>query len=181
MLQRASVRKSVVKTCSVTGCERIRERKGRCKRHADQVWRAENPEKVKAQKNRWNATHRASANASSKRWRLKNKRDKRPYRRSLKGLWNHAKLSANERGLAWEISLEQYEALRGLVCRYCQFPLPEAGSGLDRLDDAEGYVLGNVVPCCADCNVTRGNRYSHKEMLELGVVLRRLKLRRPRV
>ena len=41
-------------------------------------------------------------------------------------------------------------------------------SGLDRLDSSKGYIHGNVVPCCRNCNVFRGRIPVEKffEMIE---------------
>ena len=36
--------------------------------------------------------------------------------------------------------------------------LPEGSytyNGMDRVDNAKGYVLGNVVPCCHTCNFAK--------------------------
>mgnify|MGYP001559832597 CR=1 len=66
----------------------------------------------------------------------------------------------------------------GACCYYCQFPLPDAGVGLDRLDNSIGYTVANVVPCCTDCNYTRGHTWSHQEYLELAPMVRRLKIAR---
>ena len=74
--------------------------------------------------------------------------------------------SARKRGLAWELTDEDFERLTSLGCFYCgqppssvQRPLRasyEGGdfvfNGLDRVDNDLGYTLENIVPCCEICN-----------------------------
>lgn len=46
------------------------------------------------------------------------------------------------------------------LCHYCNGELGTTifyGSGLDRLDNDQGYHLNNVVPCCKYCNSLRNN------------------------
>ena len=77
------------------------------------------------------------------------------------------RFSAKERGLSWELIDAQVQELSGQPCYYCgQLPSNEVGharmngsytyNGLDRLDSSEGYVWGNVVPCCKVCNRAKG-------------------------
>lgn len=79
------------------------------------------------------------------------------------------KNGALTRNLKWELSNEKaYELFEG-ECHYCgrikqnmQQAKANNGpfeyNGIDRLDNALGYIEGNVVSCCKDCN------YAKKEM-----------------
>lgn len=40
--------------------------------------------------------------------------------------------------------------------------------GCDRVDNSRGHTRDNVVVACADCNIMRGDRFSHDEMLVIG-------------
>jgi len=35
-------------------------------------------------------------------------------------------------------------------------------NGLDRIDNAKGYILDNVVPCCKHCNYAKRNMSTEK-------------------
>lgn len=72
--------------------------------------------------------------------------------------------NAIRRGLAFELSKEDFRRLTQQSCFYCGAP-PVARhrvtglqtstctvSGVDRVDNSVGYVVGNVVPCCSRCN-----------------------------
>lgn len=51
-------------------------------------------------------------------------------------------------------------------CFYCKASIVnETGCGLDRLDNARGYTLDNVVPCCGSCNKIRNRLLTHEEMI----------------
>lgn len=58
---------------------------------------------------------------------------------------------ARERGLVWELSAADALALLERSCSYCG----EEGGTIDRVDSDIGYVVGNVVPCCLDCNMMK--------------------------
>lgn len=71
--------------------------------------------------------------------------------------------SAKARGLSWEIVRDDFSKLIKLLCHYCGHPpsniwKAQSGNGdclyngLDRKDNALGYTLSNVVPCCYVCN-----------------------------
>jgi hypothetical protein len=66
------------------------------------------------------------------------------------------------------LTFEQWSFLViGATCHYCEGELPTFGHGLDRIDNSAGYELGNVVPCCTRCNMTRGDRYTYEEFKNL--------------
>ncbi len=60
-------------------------------------------------------------------------------------------------------------------CFYCG---DTKNIGLDRIDNNRGHEIGNVVPCCYECNVARSNNFSFKEMLKLGKVIKQIKRER---
>jgi len=63
------------------------------------------------------------------------------------------------------LSLQECENYWNSGCIYCSKILTnETGCGLDRLDNNEGYIKTNVVPCCGKCNQIRNNHLTHDEM-----------------
>ncbi len=44
--------------------------------------------------------------------------------------------------------------------------------GLDRIDNSRSHIRGNVVPSCAPCNFTRGDRFTFDEMQIIGKAIR---------
>ena len=72
---------------------------------------------------------------------------------------------AKNRGLAWELTEEEFDRLTSQDCYYCGSPPGRVKksdrkyvsgdfiyTGIDRIDNSLGYTLGNVVPCCTICN-----------------------------
>lgn len=78
------------------------------------------------------------------------------------------KVSAKTRGYEWRLSDAEARGLMAGHCHYCGAPPSNrssrqsahhgafAYSGIDRVDNARGYEAGNVVPCCAVCNWSKG-------------------------
>ena len=76
------------------------------------------------------------------------------------------KSSATLRDLVWSLSDSQFYALTQELCHYCGEPPSKiyktrSGSGefiysgVDRKDNSQGYILGNVVSCCETCNLAK--------------------------
>lgn len=88
----------------------------------------------------------------------------RAARNSVLGGYRHG---ARKRGLAWELTDEDFDRLTAENCFYCGSP-PACRTkrvksvrhyngdfvynGIDRIDNAVGYIPGNVLPCCGICN-----------------------------
>lgn len=60
---------------------------------------------------------------------------------------------SNRKGIAFDLSVEQFERIKSLPCTYCN----GQSTGIDRVDSSDGYVEGNIVPCCSLCNTMKLN------------------------
>lgn len=109
---------------------------------------------------------------------------KGPYRAKFNRLLH----SASSRGLRCEITFDDFVCLTlaAKVCEYCGHGLDASeytqhkgqlgkGCNLDRKDNSKGYSLENVVPCCPDCNFSRGNRFSYEEFLIIGRAIKQVR------
>lgn len=78
----------------------------------------------------------------------------RESRKELNGRFNRARSVAKRKGREFLLTFEEYVDKVAEPCYYCDdfFPRVQWGIGLDRLDNAIGYVAGNVVSCCKNCN-----------------------------
>lgn len=75
---------------------------------------------------------------------------------------------AIKRGIAWSLSEDEFRETVVKPCHYCGV-LPQqisikkskngqfAYNGVDRVNNTEGYYLGNVVPCCGIHNRMKGS------------------------
>jgi len=116
----------------------------------------ENPEKMKA------------------RWRERSKEIRKTPKRRF---W-HSRDNAKRRGLKWDITYNKYKALISKKCTYCFSELDKTGIGLDRINNNKGYLLNNVTSCCGLCNYTRSTKFNYKEMLQLGLIIKKIKVLR---
>jgi hypothetical protein len=79
--------------------------------------------------------------------------------------------AAKQRGLEFNITMEEYVSFQNCKCQYCGDNMKVIG--LDRVDNNIGYVSGNVVPCCSICNKMKNNMnindfYKHIERIYNG-------------
>lgn len=97
---------------------------------------------------------------------------------TAKTRWKHSQGRSAKSGEVWEIPFEQYVEMLKQKCHYCNDDLNLTGCGLDRKDNEVGYIVGNVVPCCRQCNTVKNCFFSYEEMIELATVIRQIKARR---
>lgn len=107
--------------------------------------------------------YRDKVRAQYKKYNEKRKSENYKYRRGPKGQYLYAKRVAGYDGKEFNLSDVEFKELREKPCYYCGGPLPETGIGLDRIDNAKGYIRGNVLPACGPCNQTRNKFYSVEE------------------
>lgn len=85
---------------------------------------------------------------------------------SLNSLLRGYKFGAKSRGLAWELSIEQFKILTKGNCVYCGVeprqsvrdkyaPEEYIYNGIDRVDNKQGYTESNSVSCCGICNTAK--------------------------
>ncbi len=80
-------------------------------------------------------------------------------------VWNYYKRNAAVRSYEWALTREQFELLIFSNCKFCgTSPLTLTkmkygdfiyNNGIDRLNNALGYTVGNVVSCCKICNIAK--------------------------
>lgn len=68
--------------------------------------------------------------------------------------------------------------LENIIKKPCVYCGDTENVGCDRVDNKKGHTNDNVVPCCASCNTTRGDNFTHFEMLELGDTIKQIKHKR---
>ena len=97
----------------------------------------------------------------------------------LMGLVGYYKKNATAKGREWNLDIDTCRTLFFAVCHYCgrqpasvyvykgtKIPVTILRNGIDRKDSSLGYVLGNVVTCCQQCNMAKSD-YSYTEFLEM--------------
>lgn len=79
-------------------------------------------------------------------------------------------LGENDLDIEWYI-----DNILSKPCVYCGDTI---NIGCDRIDNNQAHNKNNVVPCCRECNIARGNNFTHKEFLHIGVAIKEVKLKR---
>lgn len=114
-----------------------------------------------------NPEYRAATIERSREWALANHEKRLEITRRCSKKYdgyNQTKSKAKSRKLSWDLTKEQYLAIRKQLCTYCQGSLPPSSGGLDRIDNSKGYSVDNVLPCCVACNQLRNNKLTVDEM-----------------
>lgn len=90
------------------------------------------------------------------------KRRRTPEQRYAKARYDAAHRDSGEK--EFKLSLEEYKIIIAGRCTYCNCDISqEGGSGLDRIDNDNGYSVDNVNACCAACNRRRSKSMSAEE------------------
>lgn len=85
---------------------------------------------------------------------------------SFRQLFTQYRVNARARGHSFSLTPESVRAFTSANCFYCgsppsipyrarggkNKPAPYIFNGIDRIDNARGYLEGNCVPCCKLCN-----------------------------
>jgi len=86
-----------------------------------------------------------------------------PVRRQM---YSNYKCQASKKNREFTLTFEEFDALTKEGCFYCgardsivrkKRNSQYAGNGVDRKDNAKGYVIGNAVSCCRICNHMKYN------------------------
>lgn len=67
----------------------------------------------------------------------------------------------SRKGQPCDLTLADVERITSNPCTYCG---DTDRIGLDRIDNNAGHTVENSLPCCPDCNVARGDRFTVEEM-----------------
>lgn len=111
-------------------------------------WRQRNREIVASYNHNWKSKN---PNKINKEVRLAYRQSE--YGRKATQLYSY-KRDAGRRGYEFSISKEEFMSFWQKNCHYCGSFIPTIG--IDRVDNKQGYVLSNCVPCCFDCNRGKG-------------------------
>lgn len=90
-----------------------------------------------------------------------------PGEAGFNALWQHYNRQKGDRGIAFELTREQFRMLVTMDCAYCgtePAQVKRTGSGdeftyngIDRIDPSKGYTWDNCNPCCKYCNFAKNN------------------------
>jgi len=109
-----------------------------------------------------------------------------PFEASFNGILYQYKNRAKKIKIDFSITKEDFRNLIKMNCHYCNNPPNDHSyktnngsliyNGLDRVDSTKGYILDNVVPCCAECNWMKGKSSYHDFLNRIKTIYKNLKL-----
>lgn len=77
---------------------------------------------------------------------------------------------------ACDLSADEILGMILQPCVYCG--TTTANRGLDRIDNDQPHIKGNVQTACTECNIIRGNRFTVEEMKLLGKTVAAIRVAR---
>lgn len=95
------------------------------------------------------------------------------HRLTLNGQFHQYKKSAKKRGIEFELTQKECEPFFNSNCYFCNDLYD--GLGMDRLDNAIGYKLNNIVPCCYRCNIMKHTSTEDDFIKQIEKILNNLK------
>ena len=129
-----------------------------CK-ECNKAYRKANKEAIAEQMKAYRKANKGVLSERKKVYRKANKEAiteyNKAYYRTPKGRFSEIKGKAKWRNINFSLPFKLYESqLWGKPCHYCGCEIE--ATGLDRKDNDKGYEVGNVVPCCHNCNNKKG-------------------------
>jgi len=120
------------------------------KRAYEKAWRHANPDRVRAARNLYRATHpRNDYRGPDDISRAKN----RKYWQSRDAKLTMYRRNAERRDIEFMLTRDEFLSFWQKPCHYCGISIETIG--LDRVDNAIGYLAGNVESCCKSCNYAK--------------------------
>lgn len=102
---------------------------------------------------------------------------KKPSDVNARRLYSKYKYKAQERGLEFSLTLEEFLKITSMDCYICgaapsnklhrkdRKNTPYIYNGIDRSDNGLGYTIDNVRPCCMRCNMIK-RELTHDELIK---------------
>ncbi len=87
----------------------------------------------------------------------------RTRRRRPRDRWWSLLSQAKHRGIHVSITYSEFEIIVSQPCAYGS----SRNVGIDRVDNQQGYVVGNCVPCCYKHNLLKGSYFTFEEMRKI--------------
>jgi hypothetical protein len=77
--------------------------------------------------------------------------------------YSRYKKNASEKKLPFELSQDEFNIITQSNCYLCNKESNQNNlNGVDRVDNMKGYINGNVLPCCMECNLMKHANEIHK-------------------
>jgi hypothetical protein len=89
----------------------------------------------------------------------------------LRSYYNKYKKRAEEKKIQFDISIKKFNKIRLFDCYICgKKSIGNNLNGIDRIDNAEGYINNNIKSCCGNCNYMKRNYTLNKFLKKCKVI-----------
>lgn len=95
------------------------------------------------------------------------------YRRTCNGKYKTYINSAIAKNQEWNISFDYFKMIISDPCWYCG---DTTNIGIDRGYNNVGYIVGNCVSCCTDCNLMKNKRDINVFLYKCKLISNRLQI-----
>lgn len=114
----------------------------------------DNKEEVKEYHKQYYLTNKEKMDSQIKEYSLLHAQEVKTYQKeyykTITGKYIQYKRRAKQRGIEFNLTMEQFAGLWQKSCYYCGDEIETIG--IDRLDSDGAYTVGNITPCCTKCN-----------------------------
>lgn len=95
--------------------------------------------------------------------------------RKIRAKWSALNCRGNKKGFGccdYEEFVEWYKSVKD-VCHYCSGEMKKINKKygsiitIDRMDNKKGYFVDNMVKACYVCNSTKGQFFTHDQMIKM--------------
>ena len=96
---------------------------------------------------------------------------------NLSHRYHNSRNSAKRRGYTFNLTKKEYKKITNSNCIYCNGTDGNEKYqyvGVDRVNNNEGYILGNVVPCCRICNSMKSNLSYYQFIIHIGKIFKNM-------
>jgi len=133
------------------------KRKKLTKEDKNQISRKYYKENKKTQlviRKKYREEHKKEIKENREKYYKKNKKSILKRMKGLRGRYSAYKCGAKKRKLKWELTLEQFDMItKKENCYLCGNYFNVCG--VDRVYNQQGYKIGNTLPCCFNCNISK--------------------------
>lgn len=163
------------KTCSFCKKEKNFSEFGKCKKGKDGLkTRCKECRKIEIDEYR----SRPYIKEKNKKYYQDNKESFRKrmekHRFSLNGQFHEYKKRAKKGNKEFLLTEEECKPFFETNCFYCNDLIK--GLGIDRIDNEKGYIKGNIVPCCSQCNFMKYTYSQEQFFNKIKKIVKNLKI-----
>jgi len=138
-------------------------------------YRLENKEAIKEKKHKYYERNKDIFAEKAKTYYRENLDSirvyKNQYAKTPKGKYISYQVSAKTRKHDFELTEEEFKSIFSANCHYCG---KSPANGIDRKDSSVGYLIGNSLPCCKECNLMKRDMTYEKFLTHIQQIIKHL-------